>query len=384
MNTDFMNAAVTLENSFVKEWKAGGGKVVGYTCSYLPDEIFHAAGILPFRLRGYGAEECTIGDTYFGPFICSLPKCMLQLAGEGRLKFLDGAIITPGCDSMRRLDECWRKAGDDINGILPKFFFHFGVPHKYSDYTVKWFTDEIVRLIAYINEVFGVKVTDGMLRKSIAVYNRGRGLMREFDSIRTMDGTPVTGVDAMAVILAGTAMPKEAYIKRLEALVAESKQGSSQNRGKIRLMLVGSANDDVELVRVIEGKRALVVADNLCFSSRFHMDPVAEDDDPVRALANWYLRRNECPRMYGEYSGRLEMLRRKISSARIDGVVLQNIRFCDLHGSENGLFEKDLEAQGTPCVRLEREYGPLVEKGRLKIRIDAFLERIAKSRGVTA
>jgi hypothetical protein len=48
---------------------------------------------------------------------------MLQLAGEGKFSFLDGAIITPGCDSMRRLDECWRKAGSDIEGAVPHFFF---------------------------------------------------------------------------------------------------------------------------------------------------------------------------------------------------------------------------------------------------------------------
>ena len=132
MNRAFMEAAVNLNNDYVREWKQAGNKIVGYTCSYVPDELFSAAGILPYRMRGFGATEATIGDTYFGPFICSLPKAMLQLAGEGRFDFLDGAIITPGCDSMRRLDECWRKAGEDIGGILPKFFFHFGVPHKFD------------------------------------------------------------------------------------------------------------------------------------------------------------------------------------------------------------------------------------------------------------
>ena len=137
-------------------------------------------------------------------------------------------------------------------------------------------------------------------------------------------------------------------------------------------------------VRLVEGSRALVVADNLCFSARSHLDAVPEDGDPVEALAQSYLRKNECPRMYGQYTGRLELLRDKIRSARVDGVVMQNIRFCDLHGAENGLFERDLEADGVPCLRMEREYGALVEKGRLKIRVDAFLERIAHRREVRA
>ena len=384
MSHDWTEAAVVLENRFVREWKGAGKKVVGYTCSYLPDEVFHAAGILPYRLRGYGAEECSIGDTYFGPFICSLPKCMLQLAGEGRLRFLDGAIITPGCDSMRRLDECWRKAGEDHEGIVPKFFFHFGVPHKLADYTVRWFADEIRRLVGAVEAHFAVSVTEAKLREAIRVYNRGRELLQQLDRLRTMPAPPLTGADALAVILAGTAMARDAYNAQLEAFLEELEQRRAAPRSRTRLMLVGSASDDVELVRALEGERALVVADNLCFSSRFHLDPVAEDGDPVDALARGYLRKNECPRMYGQYHGRLELLRAKIRSARVDGVVLQNIRFCDLHGAENGLFERDLEAEGVPCLRVEREYGPLVEKGRLKIRVDALLERIEHQRGAHA
>jgi 2-hydroxyglutaryl-CoA dehydratase, D-component. len=54
-------------------------------------------------------------------------------------------------------------------------------------------------------------------------------------------------------------------------------------------MLVGSANDDVGLVRVMEGEKAVVVADNLCFGSRFYTDKVEENGDPVSALSKRYL-----------------------------------------------------------------------------------------------
>jgi benzoyl-CoA reductase subunit C len=380
MTTDLMEAALVLNNKFVKQWKEGGKKVVGYTCSYVPDEIFYAAGILPYRIRGFGATEATIGDTYFGPFICSLPKCMLELAGEGKFDFLDGAIITPGCDSMRRLDECWRKADEDIKGILPKFFFHFGVPHKFEDYTVKWFTDEIHRLKDNIDKHFGVKITNDNLWEAIRLYNKSRDLLDEFDTIRTADAPVITGTEALGVILAGTTMPRDKYMELLGDLVKKLRKSKDKISGKIRLMLVGSANDDVDLVKIIEGNKAIVVADNLCFGSRFHVDRVAEEGDPILALARRYLAKNECPRMYGEYEGRLKMLKDKAERAGLDGVVLQNIRFCDLHGAENGLLERDLEAMGIPCLKFEREYGPLVETGRMKMRVDAFLERIEQRR----
>jgi bcr-type benzoyl-CoA reductase subunit C len=379
MMKEFLEASTVINNKHVKQWKKNGKKVVGYTCSYVPDEIFHAAGMLPFRIRGFGATDNTISDTYFGPFVCSLPKCMLQLAGEGKFNFLDGAIITPGCDSMRRLDECWRKAGSDVEGVIPPFFFHYGVPHKYSDYTIKWLTEETQRLIKAVEEHFKVKIADADLKKSIKLYNHSRKLLDRFETLRTMDAPPFNGEDALAVILAGTTMPREEYNELLEQFIAKAEK-SPGIKDRVRLMLVGSANDDVGLVRVMEGKKAIVVADNLCFGSRFYTDQVEEDGDPVSALCKRYLGHNDCPRMYGDYHRRLNILIQKVEKAKIDGVILQNIRFCDLHGSENGLFERDLEAKGIPCMRLEREYGPLVETGRMKMRVDAFIERIQQRR----
>jgi len=382
MMKEFFEASTTLNNKNVTRWKKDGKKVVGYTCSYVPDEIFHAAGILPFRIRGFGATNTTIGDTYFGPFICSLPKCMLQLAGEGKFNFLDGAIITPGCDSMRRLDECWRKAGSDIEGAIPPFFFHYGVPHKYSDYTIKWMTEETRRLITAVEEYFKVKITGADLKKAIKLYNHSRKLLDRFEELRTLDAPPFSGEEALAVILAGTTMPREEYNELLTQFIAKAEK-SPGIKNRVRLMLVGSANDDVGLVRVMEGEKAIVVADNLCFGSRFYSDQVEEEGDPVFELSRRYLGHNDCPRMYGDYKKRLNILENKVEKSKIEGVILQNIRFCDLHGSENGLFERDLEAKGIPCMRLEREYGPLVETGRMKMRVDAFIERI-QQRGVLA
>ena len=98
-------------------------------------------------------------------------------------------------------------------------------------------------------------------------------------------------------------------------------------------------------------------------------------------LAEDYLRQSECPRMFGGYQERWRKIKDRIEKYHVDGVVLQNIRFCDLHGSENGLFERDLEENGLPALRIEREYGPLVDRGRLKMRVDALIEQLAAPTG---
>ena len=377
MMNDWKEIVSTNENAYVKKWKESGKAVIGYPCTYVPDEIIYAADILPYRLRGTGTTSSSIGDTYFGPVICSFPKCVLQLAGEGKFNFLDGAIIVPGCDSMRRLDECWRKAGDDYPGTVPGFFHYFGVPHKVTDYSLKWSHEEALKLKQKIEEHFGVKITDEALKSAIRVYNESRRLLIQLDKLRAGDDLVMTGEDALAIIMAASAMPRDEYNKLLRKTLAQMEDLKTPIAGRKRLMLVGSVNDDLEFMKVIEDCGAVIVADTLCFGSRSYSDLTEEDGDPLFALTKRYLNHAYCPRMFGYYKERLKNIMDRARKAKVDGIILQNIRFCDLHGSENGIFERDLEKEGIPCMRMEREYGPLTESGRVKMRIDAFLERIS-------
>ncbi len=367
----------TTENYHVKKWKKSGKPVIGYPCTFVPDEIIYAADILPFRLRGTGTTSSSIGDTYFGPVICSFPKCVLQLAGEGKFNFLDGTIIVPGCDSMRRLDECWRKAGEDYQGIVPGFFHYFGVPHKVTDYSLKWSYEEAKKLKEKIEEHFGVKITDESLKGAISVYNESRRLLIQLDRLRIKDDVVITGEDSLAIIMAAAAMPRDEFNQMLRKTMSQLKGRKDTIKGRKRLMLVGSVNDDLEFMKVIEDCGAVIVTDTMCFGARSYIDLTEEDGDPLFALTKRYLNHAYCPRMFGYYKERLKCIMDRAKEAKVDGIILQNIRFCDLHGSENGIFERDLEKEGIPCMRMEREYGPLTESGRVQMRIDAFLERIS-------
>lgn len=377
--TIFYEAATHVECESIRQWKQSGKPVVGYTCSYTPAEIFHAVDILPVRLRGIETEGMEVGDTYFGPFICSFPKCILQLAGKGKFSFLDGAIITPGCDGMRRLDECWRKAGEDYEGIVPDYFYYFDVPHKSENHGMAWYIDEIRALIKSIEDHFKVTVTDEKLRNAIKEFNKGRRLLQEIEMLRGKDNVVVSGTDVFAATVAGTVMPRDEYTRHLEEWLKQLKSRTDGlNTDKHRVMLVGSISDEIDLFELIEGTgKALIVGENICFGIRFEGNEIPENGDPVQALANHYLGSSVCPRMYGKYKERLDILKNRLIQSRADGIIMQNIRFCDLHGAENALFERDLEAMGIPCLRIEREYGPHIDAGRMKLRINAFLERIA-------
>ncbi|MFP4474853.1 MAG: 2-hydroxyacyl-CoA dehydratase subunit D [Desulfatibacillaceae bacterium] len=382
MNNLFRHAATRHDVPAIHQWKEAGGRVVGHTCSFMPLEILDAAGILPVRLRGIGTTEMHIGDTYFGPFVCRYPKALLQLVGDGTYDYLDGAVVSTGCDAMRRMDDCWRKLAEDAPGTLPPFFHYFDVPQKVEPHARDWFAGQVRKLISALEAHFGVTISDRDLARAIRARNRVRGLLWELELLRRNIPARVSGTEAFAAVLAGAVLPPELFANELESALARIRDDMPDaQQGRRRVLVGGSISDDLELIEMVEDSGAVVVADNLCFGVRHASDRVEEGRDPVEALSERYLSRSVCPRMFGNYKTRLAGMREKIGDAGVDGVILENVRFCDLHGSENGLLEHDLEASGIPCIRVEREYGPFSDTGRLNMRVGAFVEQLRNKEG---
>ena len=58
----FVQAANTLVNPYIEQWKKEGKKILGYYCSYAPEELIHALDILPFRIRGTTCTDTVLAD----------------------------------------------------------------------------------------------------------------------------------------------------------------------------------------------------------------------------------------------------------------------------------------------------------------------------------
>jgi len=144
------------------------------------------------------------------------------------------------------------------------------------------------------------------------------------------------------------------------------------------LLIGGAALDDPQLMEVIEGQGEMIVADTLCFGSRNFGTLVEENGgSPLDAIAKHYYNRNPCPRMQKQFPSRLRYTEDTAKGAKVDGVVLERIVFCDTHGVDAPMLAEQLEEQGIPTLVLEREYA-LSDVGRLRTRVEAFLERIAR------
>jgi len=361
----------TLENSHVDAWKRDGKKVVGFVCSYLPEEILSAADILPFRITGRGVQDTSHADSYLTRVNCSFARSCLELGLTGGYDFLDGAVWINGCDHIRRCYDNWKaKAPRPFMYMLP-------VPHKISAQGRQWYKEEVSKFKRAVEEHFGVEVTSDKLAEAIATYNETRRLLRELYDLQTSDPPPFTGAQVLTALSAGTSIPRQEYNRILRELLQEARSGANDvPEGKVRLLVAGSLMDDPEFIANVEDLGAIVVADTQCFGSRSFWNLTDETGDLFENLVDRYYEHPPCPRMIGAYSTRLAFLRDQIERAGVKGAILQHIKFCDLHGTDNALLKVDLEKDGIPVMELERQYGPLADSGRIRTRVQAFLERI--------
>lgn len=360
----------TLQNNHVSDWKDQGKKVVGYVCTYMPEEILYAADILPFRITGRGVNETSQADSYLSRFNCSFARCCLELSFSGAYDFLDGAVWVNGCDHIRRCYDNWKAKN-------PRpFMYMLPVPHKLFAEGRQWFKEEVTMLKEAVEEHFGVKITSEKLTEAVTTYNETRRLLKKLYDLRTSDDPPFTGTEVQTILSAGATMPKTEFNRILSNLLEEVETRPKRSNGKVRLLVAGSMMDDLEFIQNVEDLGAIVVTDALCFGTKSFWNLTEETGDPFENLVDRYYNHSPCPRMAGEYSTRLDFMKEQIDRARVKGAILEHIKFCDLHGTDNALLKKDLEKEGIATIEIERQYGPLADAGRIRTRIQAFLERI--------
>jgi benzoyl-CoA reductase subunit C len=359
-----------IENDYVKKWKSEGGKVLGYSCVMTPPEVIEAGGILPYRIRALGNAQTEIADAHLSRFNCSFCRSCLQLGLDGTYDFLDGLVESNGCDHLRGMFENWQY----VKNL--DFFHYLKVPHITSADALDYFTGEVGLYRKAVSEYFEADISDAALVQMMEKYNLVRSLLRTVYEMREREAPAFTGAEALSIILLGSAAPVDTFEGLLEEAIEERK-GEGITGYRSRLMLGGAATDEVELVHEIESVGGLIVTDSLCYGSRaFWKLGQAKKDDPERALAETYLENLLCPRMFDDYFSRRDYVLEAVERAKVDGVILTHNKFCDVHGVDNVQLRMDLDKKGIPVLSLEKDYGGKADLGRIRTRVQAFLEKI--------
>ena len=359
-------------NPAIQEWKAEGKKVVGFFCTYVPEEILYAANILPYRVRAMGCEQTSSADVYMSQVNCSFVRSCLEYAFQGKYDFLDGMVFTRSCDNIRRLYDLFRVI---MPGAFP--FMHFiDMPHKVNDEAIALFREFLEEFKDSVEKSFGVEITDTNLTNAINTYNETRDLLKQLYELRKADNPPLTGAESLSVTLASTTIPREQYNRLLRELLEELSERKGITDYRARLSIAGGGGcDNPAFYEIIEKLGGLIVSDSICYGSRYFSEPVEVEDDLLKSLASSYLNSPSCPRMVEKLTERCDFAKDTAENSRADGVIFQRLRYCDLWGGEQLNFRKKMRDEEIPLLSLEREYW-LSATGQLQTRVQAFLESL--------
>lgn len=359
------------ENDLLEKAMADGQVPVGYTCSYVPRALLSVKGLVPVRMRAPGATGTEIADIYLSNVTCSYTRSLLEYALDDRYAFLGGWVFAAGCDHVRRLL-------DNLAYLVTPDFTHIiDAPHRKGEIALEWYVEELRLLSKKIADHFKVDTGKRALAKAIADQNRLNGKLRDIATLRKRKHPPLSGTDFQKLMIAALTAPQHL----LEDELAHIRDALDQKEGiddyRARLMIVGGNIDDTAFIQVIESTGGLVVADRFCTGSMPGLNLINEDRDPMAAIAEQTLSETACPRMMEGFAERLEAVLRIKEDYNVDGIIVENLKFCDIWGIESALLVNELREAGIPALRLERDY-QVSGEGQLRTRVQAFLERMKK------
>jgi benzoyl-CoA reductase subunit C len=356
-------------HDYARQWKERtGGKVLGYFCTYVPEEIPYAAGVLPVRILGSHEPQDVTEPHIFGMFCPFCRDCLAQ-GLKGRYDYLDGIMIAQSCLHVRQAFTSWQKH------IPTEYSYYLPMPHGVQTrHAYPYLANELATFQRSIEDWTGVTIADDDLRRSIEIHNQSRKNLRQVYELRKSTSPPLTGEEAMEMVMSNQMVDKAEHSRAMAGLL-EQLPGRSLDRGEdVRLMLIGSEDDDIPFVRMVESLGAVVVVDEHCTGTRYFWNQVELDGSLHDSLAARYIDRPACPSKDWPERTRIPHALALAREYNVQGAILIQQKFCDPHELDIPALKKALEAAGVLTLFLE--FDVTVPLGQFRIRVEAFLEML--------
>ncbi len=343
-----------------------GRKMIGFFHPVVPEELIYAAGLHPVQLFPFHSESITVGDSYLQTYLCSILRADWDQMKKGKNSFLDGAIIPRSCEAVTFLYQTWKR-----HNPYP-FIDYLNVPWKRSHNTISFFAKELGRVKKNLEMFTGKEISVDSLHNAIKVYNRNRALLRKAYDSRKSEAPPISGLEAILMVMSRFIFDKEEHNGLMEQLLTELSHRPQRPHEPIRILISGGCVFDVRLWDMIESAGALIVADDANNGSRSFWHSVEETTkDPLKALAEGYAM---VPCAFNtSIMNRFKYVSEMITEYRVNGVIFAINRNCESEKFVYPELEKKIKEKfNIPTLNIETDY--LMKMAPLENRVEAFIE----------
>jgi bcr-type benzoyl-CoA reductase subunit C len=338
---------------------------IGYLCTYVPEEIIHAAGFSPVRITP-STTPPTRADAHLQSYTCCLARSCFDQALAGKLDDLAGVVFAHTCDTLQGLADIWHES-------FPNLFVEtvVGPVALNSPHAQKYLVAELRRFTAALERHFDVQVTDDALRASIHLYNVRRRALADFYA-RRAEFTAAEWFSTMNSAL--TSPPEKLEIGGWRLEIRNTPTSNIQSPTSI--VLAGATIDEPTLPQILDELGARIVADDFCNGARYFDTLVAEEGSPIEAIAMRELTRATCPCKHRALNYRAERLLKLVKDNRANGVIFYHKKFCDPHAWDYPPLAATLDREKIPHLLLEVEQ--VAPVGQTRVRVEAFLEMLGE------
>ena len=360
-------------HDYAKAWKQKTGKqVIATMCTYTPEEILIAADMLPVRVLGAHEPQNVTEPHIFGMF-CPFSRDSLAQGLLGRYDYCEGVTLTQSCIQYRQTFNSWRMHVPTV-----KWDYYLPMPNDVqSKFAKVLHHSEVGKFRTFMEGVIGKPITDEALRRSTELVNENRRLLHELYEYRKEVNPRVTGVDALYASITAQFIDKEDHNRELKRVLAELPNQPINARPEgVRFMTIGSENDDVSFMAMVESVGSTIVIDDQCSGTRNFWNEARIQDDPIATITDRYCERPACPTKDYPTHTRFDHVLKLAKDYNARAAVFLQQKFCDPHEGDYPDLKEHLEKNGIPTLFLEFDITNPI--GPFRIRIEAFLETMSE------
>lgn len=353
----------------VARWREAGGKVVGHFQVYFPEELAHAARVLPVKVRGAQLDR-EQADSHFGSYLCSILRSSLEVAITGRLQ-VDMFVGHPICDAARNLVAIWGRNRPEPAQIL------YLPQNPNSSFSSTWLTEEYRRVLGQLETISGHEATAEDLRAALATFNENRRLLREVYRIKRESPWLLPVHEAYVLVALGGLVTREEHNALLSWVLPRIAGREARRQDKIHVVFEGGFCEQppIDLLRAI-AEFCYVVDDDLLIGLRWILSDIPTEGDPVRNLAVAYLDDSSySPVQHDLRKPKEKMLLKRIREAGATAAIVSAAKMCEPGLDEQVAYAQALDEEGIPYFVTEFEER-MSSFDHLQIQLETFVENL--------
>ncbi|MBD3350844.1 MAG: hypothetical protein GF364_05095 [Candidatus Lokiarchaeota archaeon] len=330
-----------------------------------PEEVVIAAKMTPYKILGEVRKPSETADQYLFKTFCPLARSILEEAFDESDQWA-GIIVAHGCDATNRQYDIWK------HHITTPFLYWFNTPMNDRKSAKKFFKEELKALVKALEEKFDLEITLDSIKRAIRLSNEIKSVLKELSNLRALKD--ISNSEYFETVKRAMLCDRTKALEELINTIPRWQSKPEFPSDKRRIVLTGSDITYREFMDILDRAGLRVVRDDLSIGERYFATQIPNKEDPLESLVLYHFNKPR-PSTKHHANPRLDYLESIVNETKVDGIVSQNLKFCEPFAYDSVWIVNSFKEKGIPIIHLERDYTSKADH-QLINRLEAFNEML--------